>query len=472
MTDHHISSRPDRGPRPVVRDLRFAGTVAAGLCVGVLGVGAIAAPLVGWNSWPDALTTAKNGPSLTVTSPAPTSGSHAPRQRTSTPARIGVVGPVAVSGTVLVTTPGGALGGSAIVPASAGSGAKPAPAGSGTSSHRTVGSESTSSSPQGNFGGSTGFVKPVDTDGDKVPDAYENANGMNPTVNDANADDDGDGIPNIVEYHLRSAANNADSNSDGVADGSDDFDGDGVRNSVEVQLGTSPVDRADGNDDSDGDGIPNAVEQEDGTDPSVSDTTPAPETPPASETDTPSAPVDSNQPAPVETPAPTDNGTPAGPDTPVVAAPPADSAPAPAEPSTPVQPADQTPSDNSGQGDKNDDKNDDKNPDQHAPVADPSDHHATKPDPVALDDHHDNPVPTDPPDTGGDHPAATAAPAVTPPPLPADPPVQATPPAPAPAPVTPAPAAQTAPPAVQTAPPAAATAPVAPPTPAPAQDQQ
>src|SRR5690348_2123917 len=107
---------------------------------------------------------------------------------------------------------------------------------------------------------------------------------MNPAVNDATADDDGDGIPNIVEYRLRTAANNADSNGDGIPDGSDDFDGDGVRNSVEVELGTSPVDRADGADDSDGDGIPNSVEEADGTDPSVSDTAPAPEaTPPASD---------------------------------------------------------------------------------------------------------------------------------------------------------------------------------------------
>ncbi|HET9738065.1 MAG TPA: hypothetical protein VFP78_08080, partial [Solirubrobacteraceae bacterium] len=42
--------------RPLaLRDLKFAGTVAAGLVAGVLGVGALSAPLLGWNDWPDAL---------------------------------------------------------------------------------------------------------------------------------------------------------------------------------------------------------------------------------------------------------------------------------------------------------------------------------------------------------------------------------------------------------------------------------
>src|SRR5688500_19295664 len=41
--------------RLAVRDLRFAGTVAAGLVAGVLGVGALSAPLLGWTNWPDSL---------------------------------------------------------------------------------------------------------------------------------------------------------------------------------------------------------------------------------------------------------------------------------------------------------------------------------------------------------------------------------------------------------------------------------
>src|SRR5829696_9547181 len=36
-------------------DLRFAGTIAAGLVAGTLGLGALAAPLVGWKDWPSGL---------------------------------------------------------------------------------------------------------------------------------------------------------------------------------------------------------------------------------------------------------------------------------------------------------------------------------------------------------------------------------------------------------------------------------
>src|SRR4051794_19152682 len=107
MTDHNTSSGPGRSTRPMVRDLRFAGTVAAGLCAGVIGVGAIAAPLVGWNDWPAALKS-HDGSSLVVTRPS-NPGSAGSRGHTRTPARIGVVGPVAAPGAILVTTPGGVL---------------------------------------------------------------------------------------------------------------------------------------------------------------------------------------------------------------------------------------------------------------------------------------------------------------------------------------------------------------------------
>ena len=74
MTDHHTSRRIRDDSRHVaIRDLRFAGTIAAGLCAGVLGIGALAAPLVGWDQWPDALNPKTEG-SLTVNQPpAPTS---------------------------------------------------------------------------------------------------------------------------------------------------------------------------------------------------------------------------------------------------------------------------------------------------------------------------------------------------------------------------------------------------------------
>src|SRR6476646_3195406 len=91
MTDFH-ANRSARSARPVVRDLRFAGAVAAGLCAGVLGVGAIAAPLVGWNDWPDSLKPRKDG-SLVVDRPADRSPAASRGPTVSSP-RVGVVGPV------------------------------------------------------------------------------------------------------------------------------------------------------------------------------------------------------------------------------------------------------------------------------------------------------------------------------------------------------------------------------------------
>src|SRR3954449_447246 len=38
-----------------IGDLRFAGTIATGLVAGTLGLGALAAPLVGWRDWPSGL---------------------------------------------------------------------------------------------------------------------------------------------------------------------------------------------------------------------------------------------------------------------------------------------------------------------------------------------------------------------------------------------------------------------------------
>src|SRR5262245_65681453 len=57
--------------RPLaLRDLRFAGTVAAGLVAGVLGVGALSAPLLGWTDWPDKLQPGGTNDTLTMKTPA------------------------------------------------------------------------------------------------------------------------------------------------------------------------------------------------------------------------------------------------------------------------------------------------------------------------------------------------------------------------------------------------------------------
>src|SRR6476660_7458769 len=63
MSDTDITTLDNsRMTRPsALGDLRFAGTIAAGLVAGTLGLGALATPLVGWKDWPSALTQQANG---------------------------------------------------------------------------------------------------------------------------------------------------------------------------------------------------------------------------------------------------------------------------------------------------------------------------------------------------------------------------------------------------------------------------
>src|SRR5919108_3884480 len=56
--------------RLALRDLRFAGTVAAGLVAGVLGVGALSVPLLGWSDWPKALDPGSNDEVVRMPAPA------------------------------------------------------------------------------------------------------------------------------------------------------------------------------------------------------------------------------------------------------------------------------------------------------------------------------------------------------------------------------------------------------------------
>ena len=51
-TDNTYSMTPRTARPSALGDLRFAGTIAAGLVAGTLGLGALAAPLVGWKDWP------------------------------------------------------------------------------------------------------------------------------------------------------------------------------------------------------------------------------------------------------------------------------------------------------------------------------------------------------------------------------------------------------------------------------------
>src|SRR4051794_41861124 len=52
-------------------DLRFAGTIATGLVAGTLGLGALAAPLVGWRDWPSGLQASEGTGNAQLAKPTP-----------------------------------------------------------------------------------------------------------------------------------------------------------------------------------------------------------------------------------------------------------------------------------------------------------------------------------------------------------------------------------------------------------------
>jgi len=74
-----------------------------------------------------------------------------------------------------------------------------------------------------------------DDDNDTLPDTWEIANGLDPLVDDAQLDNDNDGLTNLREYQLGTNPSNADT------------DGDGVNDGTEVNNGTDPTQAEDSN---------------------------------------------------------------------------------------------------------------------------------------------------------------------------------------------------------------------------------
>ncbi|MBL9138016.1 MAG: hypothetical protein JNK85_19270 [Verrucomicrobiales bacterium] len=107
-----------------------------------------------------------------------------------------------------------------------------------------------------------GFVNelvglPDDSDGDGIPNIYEQANGLNPSVNDAALDLDSDGLNNLDEYKIGTAANQADTDNDGLKDGTETRTGTWVS---DANTGTDPLLA-----DTDNDGLKDGVENNSGT---------------------------------------------------------------------------------------------------------------------------------------------------------------------------------------------------------------
>src|SRR3954454_12652529 len=106
-----------------LRDLRFAGTVAAGLVAGVLGVGALSAPLLGWNDWPDQLKPGSNDNTVEMKAPdlrqTPTQERPGSGREPSGPGGIPGVG-TATALVISAAAGNGAAGSGAATPAAGG----------------------------------------------------------------------------------------------------------------------------------------------------------------------------------------------------------------------------------------------------------------------------------------------------------------------------------------------------------------
>lgn len=127
---------------------------------------------------------------------------------------------------------------------------------------------------------------PMDSDGDGMPDGWEQSNGLNPLdPADAPIDNDNDQLTNLDEYHHHTNPNNADTDADGLADNNElqagtdptnaDSDQDQMPDGWETQYGLNPL-LNDAQGDLDGDGIINLDEYIFGSNPADINSIPQP----------------------------------------------------------------------------------------------------------------------------------------------------------------------------------------------------
>jgi len=122
-----------------------------------------------------------------------------------------------------------------------------------------------------------------DSDGDGMPDGWEDQYGFDPLDNsDASGDADGDGLTNLEEYQYGTNPHSSDTDGDGLSDydevhiyGTDptkiDTDGDGMPDTWEIQHGLNPLSASDASLDPDNDGLTNLEEYQKNTDPNDDD---------------------------------------------------------------------------------------------------------------------------------------------------------------------------------------------------------
>ena len=111
-----------------------------------------------------------------------------------------------------------------------------------------------------------------DTDLDGLPDGWEVEHNLNPKNSaDGNTDTDHDGLTNVEEYLLGFDPNSVDSDGNGIPDNLEDRDGDGLPDWWERRYYSDAV-SAVANADDDADGLSNLVEYQIGTNPWLFDT--------------------------------------------------------------------------------------------------------------------------------------------------------------------------------------------------------